>query len=180
MPLKDYAAHVAYVREQNRKKRKDPEYVRYEKESRKEYNRKYMKKKRQDPVRYAKMLEDRRVYASKNREKLRAYGRSHKEQHRNAYLRRKYGLSHWDIERMFEEQGKRCAICGCDLTYAVKREKHVDHDHNSGAVRGILCRKCNTGVGMFCDNPASLRAAADYLERAAKPHLKLVATERAR
>ena len=53
-----------------------------------------------------------------------------------------------------------CHICGDPLT-----TPHVDHCHTTGLVRGILCNNCNTGIGMFRDNPELLRAAIDYLQR---------------
>lgn len=59
----------------------------------------------------------------------------------------------------------RCEVCGveppnCGL--------HLDHDHESGAFRGWLCRDCNTALGLAGDNPERLRALADYLDRKAR------------
>ena len=60
---------------------------------------------------------------------------------------------------MFDAQGGLCAIC--QTAPAV----HVDHDHETGAVRALLCFNCNGGLGQFRDDPALLQAAADYVER---------------
>lgn len=60
-----------------------------------------------------------------------------------------------------------CDICGARETVTrggVVRLPNLDHDHATGAWRGVLCSRCNTGLGMFQDNPAILRAAAAYLE----------------
>jgi hypothetical protein len=53
-----------------------------------------------------------------------------------------------------------CAVC------REREAEHVDHDHETGEVRGLLCSCCNQGLGNFRDNAAHLRAAADYLGRA--------------
>lgn len=86
------------------------------------------------------------------------------EQHRDRYrgwmLRKLYNLSLDDYERMKQEQGGVCKICkGSSSTKALV----VDHCHLSGKVRGLLCHNCNTGLGMFRDNPMTMRSAADYL-----------------
>lgn len=81
---------------------------------------------------------------------------------RRSHLRRKYGLTVEHYDEMLSAQGGGCAICGRkpreDLSL------HVDHCHDSGAVRGILCFRCNNGIGDFAHDPALLRAAASYLE----------------
>lgn len=76
-------------------------------------------------------------------------------------LRRKYGITVEQYHAMAEAQGQVCAICGG----SVERRFHVDHCHASGVVRGLLCQFCNTGLGMFRDEPDRLRSAAEYLER---------------
>lgn len=71
---------------------------------------------------------------------------------------RKYGLS----DEEFSSLGDVCAICGVDVP-----KLDIDHDHSTGRVRGLLCRPCNSGLGMFNDDPERLRAAAEYLEQEA-------------
>jgi hypothetical protein len=76
-----------------------------------------------------------------------------------------YGLTVGDYERILTEQHGRCAICRTgDPGHT--RAFHVDHDARTGAVRGLLCSKCNRGLGHYDDSPARLRAAADYLAAA--------------
>lgn len=70
---------------------------------------------------------------------------------------RKYGLSSEVYQEMLSEQGGRCAIC------RRKVRLHVDHDHQSGVVRGLLCFQCNVGLGGFRDNPVLLKRAVKYL-----------------
>lgn len=68
---------------------------------------------------------------------------------------------------LFNSQGGRCAICRKNLTWPSK-DAHVDHNHLTGMIRGILCSMCNRGIGNFKDNPEYLRTGADYLEKATR------------
>lgn len=90
---------------------------------------------------------------------------------RDYYLRRYFGISLDDYERLYEAQGGRCAICGGEGN-DVRRTRNVaplfvDHCHATGAVRGLLCQRCNTGIAMLQDDPAILAQAIQYL--AARP-----------
>ena len=75
---------------------------------------------------------------------------------------RVYGLRLWQFFDMLVEQDFKCLICGATLNGGSKT--HIDHSHTSGAVRGLLCHICNHGLGVFKDNPDTLRKAAAYLE----------------
>src|SRR4051812_27777463 len=77
---------------------------------------------------------------------------------RGYHLKRRYGITREQFAGMVEQQGGLCAICG------IRSAEHVDHDHMTGRVRGVLCFNCNGGLGQFKDRIASLRAAIDYLE----------------
>jgi hypothetical protein len=77
---------------------------------------------------------------------------------RTYHLKRRYGISAEDADAMLEGQGGLCAIC------RRAPAAHVDHDHETGAVRALLCFNCNGGLGQFKDDPLILRAAADYVE----------------
>jgi len=71
-------------------------------------------------------------------------------------------------QQLFTEQNGRCAICGDEgLMFGEGTQRDtlpLDHDHITGQIRGLLCIKCNRGLGLFKDNPDVLRKAADYLE----------------
>ena len=60
----------------------------------------------------------------------------------------------------------RCEICLKPFTDYRGRGKHIDHNHETGFTRGVLCARCNNGLGLFKDNPVNLRAAARFLENA--------------
>lgn len=68
-------------------------------------------------------------------------------------------------DEMLAEQGGGCAICGCKDPDDGRVNLPLDHNHKTGAVRGILCPGCNKGLGHFYDNPERLEAAAAYLRR---------------
>lgn len=78
-------------------------------------------------------------------------------------LRRAYGISFNEYQRQLEAQKGVCAICG-EPEPTKGRSLAVDHCHATGAVRGLLCRPCNTSLGQMRDRPNLLRAAASYLE----------------
>lgn len=87
---------------------------------------------------------------------------------RAQHLLRKYGITPDDYDRMLAEQGGGCAICGAAPTEQKAKYRtflHVDHCHDTGAVRGLLCGEHNLLIGRFNDDPALLRKAADYIER---------------
>lgn len=87
--------------------------------------------------------------------------------HNRAHAYRyKYGITIEQYEALFSAQGGACAICARPPG---TKPLCVDHDHNTGAVRGLLCSQCNTALGVFGDNEAGLRKALDYLATAEVP-----------
>lgn len=87
--------------------------------------------------------------------------------YRIAYnLRKKYGMTQEAFDAMLAGQGGVCAICGTsDFSAGNGQRPVVDHDHETGAIRGILCFGCNIGIGAFKEKLAIVRAAVAYLER---------------
>lgn len=77
---------------------------------------------------------------------------------------RAYGLSTEAIAALLASQGGGCAICRSELQIGT-RNCHVDHDHATGANRGLLCSSCNTGIGLMRDNEEILLSAVRYLRR---------------
>jgi len=70
----------------------------------------------------------------------------------------KYKLSKEEYYSLIEKANGSCQICGL-----IPKQLHVDHDHETGRVRGLLCRKCNTGLGKFGDSETLLYKAIEYL-----------------
>lgn len=91
------------------------------------------------------------------------------KQHRDLVLRKKYGLTRARYDQILSEQGGKCAICRSDNAGARRSGRltdwHVDHCHASGKIRGLLCSKCNTGIGLLGDDVKLLEAAIGYLKR---------------
>jgi hypothetical protein len=83
---------------------------------------------------------------------------------RHYHLRRRYGIGADEAAALLAAQDGLCAVCQRALSVD---QCHVDHDHDSGEVWGILCFNCNGGLGQFHDEPLTLRRAAEYLERRA-------------
>jgi hypothetical protein len=84
---------------------------------------------------------------------------------REWYLKTKYGLTLEQWVLLFEQQGGRCAICFTFEPNGRYDTFHVDHDHNTGVIRGLLCDSCNRGIGLLKDSTTVLKSAVSYLER---------------
>lgn len=110
-----------------------------------------------------------RRWQQANPERYRAQQQRAKESGRKAlsnrrsHLKRKYGMTIEDYDRMLAAQGGGCAICGRPPRDDISL--HVDHDHETERIRGLLCFPCNNTLGDFNDDPVRLYAAANYLAR---------------
>lgn len=82
-----------------------------------------------------------------------------------AGLRKSYGIDSEDWARMFEKQKGCCGICLDRLVVNNDRLTHVDHNHTTGKVRELLCRKCNSFIGLARESAKILKSALAYLER---------------
>ena len=76
-----------------------------------------------------------------------------------------YGLRRSEFDVLLKKQEGRCAVCRCEFDSSVR--PHVDHDHLTKGVRGLLCWKCNIGIGLLGDSVESLKKALDYLQSSA-------------
>lgn len=96
-----------------------------------------------------------RTYYQDNKESVLARSREHA-------LRRKYGLTIERMDALFQAQGRSCKCCGV-TSPGHKFGWHIDHDHRTGEVRGIVCAECNRVLGMLGDNLKSVIDRADLL-----------------
>ena len=128
-----------------------------------------MKKRSPEDMR-GKWRADGRRYRSRHAERLREYAR--KRRHISAPGQRRrsiallYGLTPAAYDAMLAAQGGVCAICTRPPSKEGRQKHlHVDHDHDSGRVRALLCGRCNLGIGTFGDSADLLSAAVEYLRR---------------
>jgi hypothetical protein len=91
-----------------------------------------------------------------------------KEYFRNHRLQKLFGITLKDYDKISKRQKRVCAICKLEERETYKTSPKVlavDHCHKTGKVRGLLCRKCNVGIGNFKDNILLLKSAISYLQR---------------
>lgn len=142
---KDYRSNW-YKQNKERLLKKMKEYVEANKEEVK-----IQRQKARDRYREETQMKDRKRYASLSPEE------------KKRLQVKKYGITLEEYNQMFANQGYRCAICGSDDSKS-KLDFCVDHCHNTGKVRGILCHGCNKGIGYFEDNLNNLESAIKYLQ----------------
>jgi hypothetical protein len=98
------------------------------------------------------------TWRADNLDRHHANERAWRERNSDYDRARRYGLSAADVAAL----GEHCHAC---LTPQRERKHHVDHCHETGAVRGLLCMTCNTALGLLQDSSVRCRALADYIER---------------
>lgn len=94
---------------------------------------------------------------------MRAYASDHADERRAKNLMANYGITPQQYGEMLARQDGGCGICGVK-TDSQNRRLHVDHNHETGAVRGLLCDSCNRAIGLLGDSADRLRMAVKYLE----------------
>ena len=80
---------------------------------------------------------------------------------REIHLRNKFGLTVQEYAGILQAQSGVCALCECPPTPGISL--HVDHNHGTGEIRGLLCVRCNNALGLFREDPDLLRRAARYV-----------------
>jgi len=110
---------------------------------------------------------DAREYRLENKEKYIENNRNWRKNNPGKYSKRtrgyvlkRYGISEEEYDEIFEKQSGVCAICKDKPTGTL----HIDHDHVTGKVRGLLCHRCNTSMGLMKENKDNLGNMIDYLK----------------
>jgi hypothetical protein len=99
----------------------------------------------------------------KNCSKQRAKNKS-KEKCRQSALKHNYGLTIEEYNNLLAQQNGKCAICGSQKPYGNGNHFAIDHNHQTGVVRALLCQKCNHSLGLVKESSKYLNKAAEYLE----------------
>jgi hypothetical protein len=130
----------------------------------------YRRKLYADPTRRERHDALGKSWRQKNRAKNAANTKKWYDDHRDSQLEkmrtRRTGVSPEVFNAMKDAQNGACAICGGGPT---AKNFHVDHCHESGRIRGLLCSKCNTAIGQLQDDPEICERAAEYLRRTHSP-----------
>ncbi len=105
-----------------------------------------------------RLNKNQRKYVEKNRDKQRA-----------AHIYRTYGISWEEYLVLFARQNGECSICKVSLSTHIQPDNrheiaHIDHCHETGKIRGLLCNKCNSAIGYFNESALLCKLGAEYLE----------------
>ncbi len=97
----------------------------------------------------------------RERDRARRTDPAWKRAHRGRYIKRTYGITMEELEALLVSQNHQCGICKCPVDCIVS---NIDHCHKTGKVRGVLCLKCNSGIGLLQDSIEVVAAALHYLK----------------
>jgi hypothetical protein len=93
------------------------------------------------------------------------WGKNNKSKRHYNSIKCLYGISKEEYDRILFEQNAKCKICKLDNPgHKLQKRFNIDHDHKTGKVRGLLCQKCNIGIGAFKDSCEILESALKYLK----------------
>jgi hypothetical protein len=106
-----------------------------------------------------------KAWRLENLDTVRQYRRENREKHYRQEVSRKYGVSVAWLDKALADQGNKCACCGREFVSGDKQTTpHVDHCHKSGQVRGVLCNRCNSVLGLCEDSTELLSSLLGYLK----------------
>jgi len=105
-------------------------------------------------------------FLANNPDKKKEYYKNFREKWQGYMLKNKFNMTIEQYDEMLENQNGVCAICKKEENKG--RRLSVDHNHDNGLIRGLLCQKCNSIIGMALDNVETLKSAIHYIERSKK------------
>lgn len=94
------------------------------------------------------------------------YKKQLQRKHKNIHLKKEYGITLEEYEKMLEKQGGVCAICGKKETHNKRKQNlSIDHNHKTNEIRALLCYKCNLAIGYVSENICILKKMISYLQK---------------
>ena len=117
---------------------------------RKEYNKRWREQNKE------RVKELHQSWYQKNKDKV-----GYKDHNYISGIKKRYGITIEEVTQLLNKQSNKCAICG--NVFVNRKRTHIDHCHNTGKIRGMLCEGCNIGLGGFKDNIVLLHKAIGYL-----------------
>lgn len=140
-----------------RKRRKTEEH--------KKYHRNYQKKRRKTVAGKMETKRYQKIYRERGGDEVRKrWKRNNPDKVKNYFLKKNYGITYEEYLDIAKTQNYCCGICG-EHKNNLKRDLCVDHDHETGEIRGLLCNACNRGLGAYKDDIDILCSAISYLRQ---------------
>lgn len=141
-------------------------------EEQKAYHREYYRKNKERLAEYKKRWakknpEKRETYSARQRARYKADPEKYRAYFRNHRIKKQYDLTEAQYAALVVAQAGKCGICGKEPSgeWHGDRMLNVDHDHETGAVRGLLCNRCNRALGLIGDTVESAQQVVEYLRR---------------
>lgn len=110
---------------------------------------------------YARKLDRNNEYYHRNRDRILAWQKGYREAHRDQradnFIKLRYGITFYEFLALAAKTDDHCPVC------KDRPATHVDHDHATGKIRGVLCNNCNAGIGILGDSVERLESAKQYL-----------------
>lgn len=153
-----------YLKHRERIKQCRREYHKKHYEEEKEYNKAYYL----THLEYKKEYDKQRYINNRKNilKRIKQQREDNPEKYKDNELKNNYGLSYKDWLAMWNVQNGKCAICG--ELFDNFSDACIDHEHETGKIRGLLCKKCNLGLGLFRDNLDIVKNVIDYLNNKKK------------
>ncbi len=129
-------------------------------------HKKYQENHKKEILQYAKQ------YRETHKTEIKKWRQTHKKQIKIKFMLKTYGISLTEYNEILKKQKRLCAICG--KKFKNSGDCHIDHNHKTGKVGGLLCGKCNRGIGMFEENISILENAIKYLKKERKKNDKQI------
>lgn len=150
-----------YYEEHKEKEKQDAkDWVKNNPERRREIANNYARRNKYKQSEYAKKYNN--LHSEKIKKRRKIYLTNNPQERTNTILKNKYGITIDEYKEILKKQGGVCAICKKSET---KRNLSVDHCHKTGKIRGLLCKKCNSGIGLLCDSKEIVSSALIYLTK---------------